>query len=117
MSAVDIVLLSSLILAAAVLYSSVGHAGASGYVAAMALFGLAPETMRPAALMLNIIVAAMAVYRWNAAGLVAWRALLPLLVASIPVAFIGGAIHLPARWYRLLVGVVLLVAAAKFILS
>ena len=61
-------LLGLLIFAASILYSSVGHAGASGYLAAMALFGLAPETMRPTALGLNIIVASIAVFRYSRAG-------------------------------------------------
>jgi uncharacterized protein len=112
-AAIDVALLSSLILAAAVIYTSVGHAGASGYIAAMALFGLAPTTMKPTGLTLNILVATLATYRWNGAGLVNWKALLPLLVASVPAAFIGGALQLPATWYRILIGLVLLVAAFK----
>lgn len=78
MSAGDIALLSGLIFAAATIYTSVGHAGASGYIAAMALFGLSPAIMRPTALTLNILVATLATYRWKGAGLVNWRALLPL---------------------------------------
>jgi hypothetical protein len=113
----EIALLSALIFAAAVVYSSVGHAGASGYIAAMALFGLAPATMKPTALTLNILVATLATYRWNGAGLVSWKALAPLLLASIPAAFIGGAIELPGVWYRVLVGIVLLGAAAKLLLD
>jgi uncharacterized protein len=112
----DISLLAGLIFAAALIYTSVGHAGASGYIAAMALFGLAPAIMRPTALTLNIIVATLATYRWNGAGLTNWKMLVPLLVTSIPAAFIGGAIQLPAHWYRLLVGIVLFVAALKLLL-
>jgi uncharacterized protein len=109
----DIALLSGLIFAAATIYSSVGHAGASGYIAAMALFGLTPAVMKPTALTLNILVAALATYRWNGTGLVNWKALLPLVATSIPFAFIGGAMQIPAHWYRLLIGVILLAAAAK----
>jgi uncharacterized protein len=109
----DIALLSGLIFAAAVIYTSVGHAGASGYIAAMALFGLTPTVMKPTALTLNILVAALATYRWNGSGLVNWRALLPLVALSIPFAFIGGAMQIPATWYRLLIGLILLAAAAK----
>ena len=61
-------ILTALIFIAATLYSSVGHAGASGYLAAMALFGLAPETMRPTALALNVLVASLATYRYTRAG-------------------------------------------------
>jgi uncharacterized membrane protein YfcA len=89
LSATDIALLSGLIFAAAILYTSVGHAGASGYLAAMALFGLAPEVMKPTALTLNILVASVAVMRLRQAGLVNWRPLLPLVAGSIPLAFIG----------------------------
>jgi uncharacterized protein len=111
----DTMVLSALIFGAAMLYSSVGHAGASGYIAAMALFGTAPAVMKPTALVLNILVAAIGTVRWHRLGLVNKRALIPLLLASIPCAFIGGAIQLPVTWYRLLLGVILIVAAATFL--
>ena len=117
MASLDIALLASLIFMAALVYTSVGHAGASGYIAAMALFGLAPATMKPTALTLNILVATLATYRWNVVGLVNWRALVPLLTASVPAAFIGGAIELPGVWYRILIGAVLLVAAFRLLVD
>lgn len=113
MAGTDIALLSLLIFAAAGIYTSVGHAGASGYIAAMALFGLSPAIMRPTALTLNILVALLSTYRWNGAGLVKWRALVPLGAASIPAAFVGGAVQLPGVWYRILIGIVLLFAAIR----
>lgn len=106
-------LLAGLFLAVAVLYSSVGHAGASGYLAAMALVGLAPATMKPTALALNILVAAIVTTRFHLAGYVRWRALAPFLVASVPLAFLGGAITLPAALYKPLVGLVLLAASVR----
>jgi uncharacterized protein len=109
----DIILLSALMFAAATIYTSVGHAGASGYIAAMALFGLTPAVMKPTALTLNILVATLATYRWNGNGLVSWRALWPLVIISIPLAFIGGTLQIPAQWYRLMIGIILLAAAAK----
>ncbi len=112
MTPTDIALLATLILAAAVIYTSVGHAGASGYIAAMALFGLAPAVMKPTALTLNILVATLATYRWHRAELVGWRALLPLLAGSLPMAFLGGAVQLPGAWYKALVGIILIFAAA-----
>lgn len=112
-----ILLLCALFFAAALLYSSVGHAGASGYIAAMALLGMAPEAMRPTALTLNIIVATLATWRLWRAGLVCIPILVPLVLASIPMAFWGGTIQLPGQIYRPLVGLVLLVAAAKFLLQ
>ena len=105
--------LAAAFLAVAALFSSVGHAGASGYLATMALVGVAPETMRPTALALNILVGGIVTLRFHVAGLIEWRAVLPFLVGSIPLAFVGGAVLLPATQYRLLVGVVLLVAAAR----
>lgn len=109
----DLLLLACAIFGAALLYTAVGHAGASGYLAAMAFFGVAPEVMRPTALTLNILVASFATARLQRVRLVSWRALAPLAAASIPCAFIGGSIHLPASMYRPLLGAVLLAAAAK----
>ena len=100
--------LALLFLAAATLYASVGHAGASAYLAAMALLGLAPEVMRPTALVLNLFVATIVVVRFARAGHLPWRHLLPLVVGSIPAAFIGGTVDLPGEIYRPLVALVLL---------
>jgi uncharacterized membrane protein YfcA len=116
MTPIDLSILAALIFAAAVLYTSVGHAGASGYIAAMALMGLAPAVMKPTALTLNILVATFASLRWTRNGKdLAWKALLPLVIASIPAAFIGGAIQLSSTQYRILVGVILLIAGIKFL--
>jgi hypothetical protein len=95
----------------AALYSSVGHAGASGYLAIMALLGVAPDVMRPTALVLNLLVAAIGTWRFARAGLTSWKALLPLAAASVPLAVLGGSIKLPVEGYRALVGVVLLLSA------
>jgi uncharacterized membrane protein YfcA len=104
-------LLALLFLAAATLYASVGHAGASAYLAAMALVGVAPEVMRPTALVLNLFVASIVVLRFARAGHLPWRSLLPLVAGSIPAAFVGGSIDLPGELYRPLVAVVLLAGA------
>jgi uncharacterized membrane protein YfcA len=113
MNTTDVIILSLLILAAAALYSSVGHAGASGYLAAMALFGLAPATMKPAALCLNILVATIATFRFWRAGCFHWPLFWPFAVASIPLAFVGGAITLPTTVYKQIVGLTLLYAAFR----
>lgn len=107
--------LAACLFAGATLYASVGHAGASAYIAAMALFGVAPETMRPTALTLNIFVAAIGVWRYGRAGLFRWRTAWPFLIGSIPFAFLGGALKLPGMWYRPLVGAVLLLAGARLL--
>src|SRR5690606_10600566 len=95
----------------ATLYSSVGHAGASGYLAIMALVAIAPETMRPTALSLNILAASLTVYRFSRAGYFSWQGLWPLLTGSVPFAAIGGAWQLGSRSYYMLVGVALLLSA------
>lgn len=108
----DTVTIGILFFAMAALYSSVGHGGASGYLAVMGLFGFAPAVMRPTALALNIIVALVAAARFHRAGHFVWKLFWPFAVVSIPAAFAGGAMTLPVRGYRILVGVVLLYAAA-----
>ena len=110
----NILLLAALIFAAAVLYSSVGHAGASGYLAAMALFGLAPAEMKPAALTLNILVAGIAVTKYVKAGRFSWLLFWPFAVASIPFAYLGGLILLPGQYYKPVIGLVLVYAAVRF---
>lgn len=107
-------ILALLFLVAALLYGSVGHAGASAYLASMALVGVAPAEMKPTALVLNILVASIVTLRFARAGYVQPTALLPFLVGSIPTAFVGGGLTLPTTIYRPLVGAVLLVAAARF---
>lgn len=107
----DDLLLALLFLGAAALYASVGHAGASAYLAAMALVGTAPAVMRPTALVLNLFVASIVVVRFARAGHLPWRHLVPLAIGSIPMAFVGGAVDLPAEAYRPLVAAVLLAAA------
>jgi uncharacterized protein len=97
----------------AALYSSVGHAGASAYIAAMALFSVPPAIMRPTALTLNILVATLGSYRYAQAGYFRWRVVWPFLLGSLPFAFIGGGIHLPGEYYRALVGVVLILSGLR----
>ena len=111
------IVVALLFAAVAVLYSSVGHAGASGYLAVMALAGVEPDLMRPTALVLNILVASIVVVRFWRAGQVDWRALLPLVAASVPLAFLGGVIVLPGTVYKPLVGTVLLAAAVRFFVT
>jgi len=107
----DALLLALFIFVAALLYSSVGHAGASGYLAAMALFGLAPEVMKPTALVLNLIVATVGTTRYARAGCFAWNVFWPFAVLSVPLAFVGGWMSLPVQAYKMVLGVVLLFAA------
>jgi uncharacterized protein len=108
-------LLALCMFAGAVLYTSVGHAGASAYIALMALFGIAPATMRPTALVLNILVASFTSFRYLRAGIFRWRTLWPPLIGAIPMAFVGGSIQLPTHIYRPLVGIILLIAAIRLL--
>ena len=98
-------------LLAAFVYASVGHGGASAYIAAMALAGVAPQEMRPIALVLNVVVSAMASFKFYRAGHFRWRLLWPFAVTSIPAAYAGGVITLPGHWYKAIVGLVLVYAA------
>ncbi len=95
---------------AAILYSSVGHGGASGYLAAMALFGLEPALMKPAALTMNIFVTVLVLARMSRAGLFNWRLLVPFAIASVPMAFVGGAYTINSAAYQIMVGIALLLA-------
>jgi uncharacterized membrane protein YfcA len=114
MTASDMLLAGCMFLVAA-LYTTVGHAGASGYLALMGLFGVAPGVMRPTALVLNIVVSSFTVWRFWRAGLFRWRVLWPFLIGAIPMGFVGGAIALPSHIYRPVVGIILFIAAARFL--
>ena len=107
------ILLALCMFLGAALYSSVGHAGASAYIAAMALFSVPPAVMRPTALTLNILVAGLGSYRYAQAGYFRWRVVWPFLLGSLPFAFIGGGIHLPGEYYRALVGIVLVLSGLR----
>jgi uncharacterized membrane protein YfcA len=107
----ETLIIAILFFAGATLYASVGHAGASAYLAVMGLYSFAPSVMKPTALALNILVAAVATLKFYRAGLFSWRLFWPFAVASIPAAFIGGATTLPTRSYKIAVGIVLLYAA------
>lgn len=109
----DELLLAGLIFAAAVLYSSVGHGGASGYLAAMALFGMTPAVMKPTALVLNIIVAAIATVKFYRVGCFDRNLFWRFAMGSIPCAFLGGSIVIPTQIYKPIVGIVLVYAAAR----
>lgn len=99
----------------ALLYSSVGHGGASGYLALFALLGVATPAIAPAALLLNILVATTSFLRYRASGFFSLQLLLPFIVLSIPAAFLAGRIALPQHWFSLLLGGALLLSALRII--
>jgi uncharacterized membrane protein YfcA len=107
--------LSVAVMLIAVLYSSVGHAGASGYIALMSLAGLAPDFIKPTALAMNVLVAGIGSWQFLRAGHFAWRTFWPFALLAVPMAYVGGHVSLPSEAFKLLLGVVLLLAAARFV--
>lgn len=108
-------LLALAIFLGAGLYSSVGHGGASAYIALMALFGLPAAVMRPTALVLNVLVSGLGSVRYVRAGQFRWRTLWPFLLGAMPMAFIGGGIVMPGHVYKPLVGIILWLSAARLL--
>ena len=104
-----------LITVMAVLYSSVGHGGASGYLVAMAFFNLSPDIMRPAALIMNIFVASLVLWHLSRERIFNWRLFLPIAIGSIPFAILGGGITLDESHYKWLIGCLLVLAAVLMI--
>jgi uncharacterized protein len=111
----ELALLCLAIALIAFLYSSVGHAGASGYIATMTLFGLTPTVIRPTALVLNILVAIIGSFQFWRAGYFSWKLFWPFALLSIPAAYAGGYLQPSAGILRILIGVVLLFSAVRLI--
>jgi uncharacterized protein len=113
----DTLWLTFLFLLIAVLYASVGQAGATGYLAAMGLFGLAPAAMKTTALSLNLLVAGIGTFQFWQRGLLTLRAFYPFAVLGFPFSLIGGAVQLPTRIYYPAVGIILLLSAVQMLRS
>lgn len=103
-----------LLFGVAFLYASVGHGGASGYLALMALFSISPLVMKPTALMLNLFVSTVSFIQFFRAGHFKWKLFWPLAVASIPLSFLGGLIHVDAMVYKKILGLLLLIPVIRF---
>jgi uncharacterized protein len=110
-----VLLLIPAIFVIAVLYSSVGHAGASGYIAVMTLFSLAPEEIRPTALALNILVACIGTWQFRRAGHFSWPLFWPFALLSVPMAFVGGYLDIPTYTFNVLVGTILLLSSFQLV--
>ncbi|WP_298553250.1 sulfite exporter TauE/SafE family protein [uncultured Algibacter sp.] len=95
------------------LYSSVGHGGASGYLALMALFSFAPESMKPTALLLNIFVAGISFYYYYKAGHFNKKLFLAFAISSIPFSLLGGRFDIDASLYKKILAVLLIFAILK----
>ncbi len=109
--------LCAAVLIVAFLYSSVGHAGASGYIAVMALAGIASPTIRPTALVLNIVVATIGSIQFWRAGHFRWSLFWPFAVTSIPAAYFGGKLTLPTQVLNILIGSVLVLSAVRLVIQ
>jgi len=101
----------------AILYSSVGHGGASGYLAVLALLSVSPVVTRPTALVLNLFVASITFIQFYRANHFDWKIFLPFAMASIPMAFVGGIIQLPTAVYKIILGVALMLAAIRLAIN
>lgn len=109
------ILFLGLVFLMAVLYSSVGHGGASGYLALMAIFSFSPEFMRPSALVLNIFVSSIALFSYYKNGHFRMRLLLPFIITSVPFAFLGGLLTVDPKTYKIILGIFLIFAIARML--
>src|SRR5712691_5629330 len=105
------------VLVVAFLYSSVGHAGASGYIAVMALAQISPEVIKPTALLLNIVVASIGTVQFFRAGHFRWSLFWPFALLSIPAAYCGGSLKLPTKVLKIAIGLVLLASATRLLIQ
>jgi uncharacterized protein len=113
---VTLLLLAAATAVAAALYASVGHGGASGYLAILALAGLAGPEVAATVLTMNLIVSSVSFGRYTRAGYLDLRLVLPFIIFSAPAAFVGGTLRVPATVFGVVLGVALLVAALRFLL-
>jgi len=111
----SVLLFFILLFLVAFLYAAVGHGGASGYLALMVLFGVAPEVMKPTALMLNLFVSLTSFIQFYRGKHFIWKIFLPFAIASIPMSFIGGLVVVDALVYKKILGVLLLIPIIRFL--
>lgn len=105
----------ALLFVVALLYASVGHGGASGYLALMAIFGMSVDTMKPSALILNLFVSLVAFIQFYKGGHFNFKSFLPFALASVPLSFVGGLIHIDSSIYKILLGVFLMFAVIRML--
>jgi uncharacterized membrane protein YfcA len=109
------IIISMCLLLGAVLYTSVGHAGASIYIAILTLFGMSAAVIKPTALVMNICIATFASWRFIRNGFFDFKVLLPVAMGAIPFAFLGGYLNAPHHFYKIIVGAILIVSAFSLI--
>ena len=111
----SIVLFYILLFIVAFLYASVGHGGASGYLALMALFSISPDVMKPTALLLNLFVSLTSFIQFYRGGHFNWKIFLPFAITSVPMAYLGGLQHLDDDIYKKILGILLIVPIIRFL--
>jgi len=111
----SVILFYALLFLIAFLYASVGHGGASGYLALMALFSITPEVMKPTALLLNLFVSLTSFIQFYRGKHFDWKIFLPFAIASVPMAFLGGLISINPFIYKKILGILLLVPITRFL--
>jgi hypothetical protein len=116
MTSANFILAFILFLTIAAMYSSVGHAGASGYLAVMALLSFAPETIKPTSLILNVVVASIASVKYIKEDCFDKKVFFPFVITSIPLAFLGGYISLNPKYFKFIAGFFLVLASVLLII-
>ena len=111
----NFILFYFLLFLVAFLYASVGHGGASGYLALMAIFSVTPEVMKPTALLLNLFVSLTSFIQYYRGKHFKWKIFLPLAIASVPMSFIGGLLVLDGTVYKKILGLLLLIPVVRFL--
>ena|SRR5450432_2158178 len=104
-----------LLFVVAFLYASVGHGGASGYLALMAIFNIAPDVMKPTALLLNLFVSLTSFIQFYRGQHFKWKIFLPFAIASVPMAYFGGLVTLEGYIYKKILGILLLIPVVRFL--
>lgn len=110
----SIYLFYGLLFVIAFLYASVGHGGASGYLALMAIFSFSPEVMKPTALLLNLFVSAVSFIQFYRGGHFKWKIFWPFAIASVPMAFAGAHITVDGFIYKKILGALLIIPVIRF---
>lgn len=110
-----LILFYALLFLVAFLYASVGHGGASGYLALMALFAISPDVMKPTALLLNLFVSLTSFIQFYRGKHFNWKIFLPFAIASVPMAFVGGLITVDAVLYKKILGFLLIIPVIRFL--
>lgn len=111
----NIYLFCTLLFVVAFLYASVGHGGASGYLALMAIFSFSPEVMKPTALLLNLFVSSVSFIQFYRGGHFKWNIFLPLAILSVPMAYLGGLITIDGNIYKKILGLLLIIPVVRFL--